>query len=72
MKLFTLDKKKTCFECFRNFDPKPKGGPQASLALAKGGPQGNLKKFKKCLKPFEIFMISSETILLGDKHYVIN
>ena len=27
------------FERFRNFLPKPKGGPQASLALAKGGPQ---------------------------------
>ena len=27
------------FERFRNFHPKPKGGPQASLALAKGGPQ---------------------------------
>ena len=27
------------FESFRNFHPKPKGGPQASLALAKGGPQ---------------------------------
>ena len=27
------------FERFRNFHPKPKGGPQASLALAKGGPE---------------------------------
>ena len=27
------------FERFKNFHPKPKGGPQASLALAKGGPQ---------------------------------
>ena len=27
------------FERFRNFHQKPKGGPQASLALAKGGPQ---------------------------------
>ena len=27
------------FERFRNFHPKPKGRPQASLALAKGGPQ---------------------------------
>ena len=27
------------FERFRNFHPTPKGGPQASLPLAKGGPQ---------------------------------
>ena len=27
------------FERFRNFHPKQKGGPHASLALAKGGPQ---------------------------------
>ena len=43
--------KKTRLERFRNFEPKPKGGPQASLALPKGGPQGKLKNFKKCLKP---------------------
>ena len=30
---------RTRFERFRNFHPKQKGGPQASLALAKGGPQ---------------------------------
>ena len=49
--------KKTCFEWFRNFQPKQKGGPQASLALAKGGPQGNFEKFKKCFKPFKTFTI---------------
>ena len=32
------------FERFRNFLPKPKGRPQASLALAKGGPQKNFEK----------------------------
>ena len=32
------------FEIFRNFNSKPKGGPQGSLALAKGGPQENFKK----------------------------
>ena len=70
--------KKTCFESFRNFDPKPKQGPQASLALAKRGPQGNFKKFKKCKKPFETFMISSKTIsfmklfTLDAKKHVLN
>ena len=33
-------------ERFRNFELKPKGGPQASLALAKGGPQENFKNLK--------------------------
>ena len=54
--------RKISFEWFRNFYPKPKGGPQASLALAKGGPQGNFEKFKKFFKPFKTFMISSNTI----------
>ena len=41
------------FEWFKNFDPKPKGGPQKSLAYAKGGPQENFKKFKNSFKPFK-------------------
>ena len=48
--------KKTCFEWFRNFDPKPKGGPQASLALAKRGPhaQGNFKNSKSAWNPWKL------------------
>ena len=53
---------RTRFEGFLNFQSKAKGGPQASLALAKGGPQGNFKKLKKCFKVFETFKISSKTI----------
>ena len=46
------------FERFRNFQAKQKGGPQALLPLAKGGPQGILKKFKVVLYPkFPIFAI---------------
>ena len=45
------------FERFRNFHPKPKGGPQASLALAKGSlvtcTCKNFEKLKKCSKPFK-------------------
>ena len=39
-----------------------------SLALAKGGPQENFKKFKKCFKPFETLKKSSKTIFLMKKY----
>ena len=59
---------RTGFERFRNFHAKPKGGPQASLALAKGGPQENFKKLKKCSKPFQTLNESSKTIFLMRKN----
>ena len=57
-------KKKISLKQFRNFDPKPKGGPQASLALAKGGPKENFQKLEKCFKPFETLQKSFKTISL--------
>ena len=57
------------FERFRNFQAKPKGRPQALLALEKGGPQGIFKKFKKCLNPFQSLKKSYKTIFLMEKNY---
>ena len=51
-------------EQFKNFDRKPKGGPEASLAHAKGGPQGNFKKFKNSFKPFKTLQESYKTNFL--------
>ena len=58
---------RTRFEWVRNFHSKQKGGPQAVLALAKGGLQENFKKLKMCLKSFETFKKSSKTISLMKK-----
>ena len=57
------------FERFRNFQAKPKGGPQALLALAKGSPERILKKFKKCYNAFQSLKKSSKTIFLMEKNY---
>ena len=63
MKKIIFEASEHVLKDFEIFSQKQRGeGPQASLALAKGGPQGNFKKLKKCFKAFETFKISSKTI----------